>query len=78
MARKFICPSGKVAYVTNVMKDGTVRDSMDGVVIRDIPENKEILDTFYAVMRNIIHRQQQERAAAEAAAETDESNGIDF
>ena len=33
MAKKVVLPSGNVAYVTNTLADGTVRDSMEGYVI---------------------------------------------
>lgn len=33
MARKVVLSSGKVAYVTNIMADGTVRDSMEGYTL---------------------------------------------
>ena len=38
MAKKVTLSSGKVAYVTNILKDGTVRDSMEGF---EVPYNEQ-------------------------------------
>ncbi|MBS7174601.1 BOW99_gp33 family protein [Massiliimalia timonensis] len=42
MARKVVLSSGKVAYVTNIMADGTVRDSMEGYTLPYNEKTKRI------------------------------------
>jgi len=71
MARKVICQSGKVAYVTNIRADGTRCDSMEGVVIRETEETKD----FFIIYRNIlesIQKRQAEEELRKKLAELDE------
>ena len=42
MARKVVLSSGKVTYVTNIMADGTVRDSMEGYMLPYNEKTKRI------------------------------------
>ena len=42
MAKKVVLPSGTVAYVINVLADGTVRDSMEGYTIPYNEKTKRI------------------------------------
>lgn len=47
MARKIICLSGKEAYITNILADGTERDDMAGY---EMPYNEKFYMTYEAIM----------------------------
>lgn len=72
MARKVILPSGAVAYVENILADGTVRDSMEGYVIPYDEAHIPIMKRFFAICDAIESR----IAAREAEAELAQENAL--
>ena len=54
MAKKVVLSSGKIAYVTNILKYGTVRDSMEGFEIPYNEETKHIYEHHADMIRNYI------------------------
>ena len=57
MAKKVVLSSGKVAYVTNILKDGTVRDSMEGFEIPYNEETKHIYEHNDDMISNYMEEQ---------------------
>lgn len=68
MAQKVVLSSGKVAYITNTLADGTQRDSMEGFVLRENEQTKPIFDVFYSVLRSIQKREAEAARLAETAS----------
>ena len=57
MAQDIRLSSGLTARVTNRMADGTIRDSMEGVVLHETEETKQIFEVFYTILHNILRRE---------------------
>ena len=60
MAKRVVTASGREAYITNVLSDGTVRDSMEGYTLPYNEKTKRIYQMMADMIWNAMEKQRSE------------------